>query len=128
VLLQVSVLDDEGIEVAALQRWLAMDPDVRGGTATSYAEDDGRGGMGPTLDIVNVVLSNGVGVGTLLAAIAGWRRSRTPAPGTPGPEIVVRRGDVEIVLGNAGEEEIARAARALTTPDDPPGPVDPASA
>ncbi|WP_406279627.1 hypothetical protein [Embleya sp. NBC_00896] len=119
MLVQVSVVGDEGIEVAALQRWLAMDPDVRGGAAMSYAEDGTTGAMGATLDVVNVVLSNGIGLSGLLVAIAGWRRSRAPIAGPGGPDIVVRRGDVEVVLSGASEADISRAVRALEEPGDP---------
>ncbi|WP_439677597.1 effector-associated constant component EACC1 [Embleya sp. MST-111070] len=117
MLVQVRVVGDEGIEVAALQRWLAMDPDLRGGAVTSYAEDDTTDTMGATLDVVNVVLSNGIGLSGLLVAIAGWRRSRAPITGAGGPDIVVRRGDVEVVLSGATEDDIARAVRALEAAD-----------
>ncbi|MFI6584185.1 hypothetical protein [Embleya sp. NPDC050493] len=119
MLVQVRVVGDEGCEVASLQRWLALDPDVSGGTATSYAEDATVGAMGSTLDVVNVVLSNGIGLGGLVVAIAGWRRSRAPMAGPGGPDIVIRRGDVEVVLSGATEADIGRAVRALEEPGDP---------
>ncbi|MFI6981434.1 hypothetical protein ACIBSV_22955 [Embleya sp. NPDC050154] len=119
MLVQVRVVGDEGAEVAALQRWLAMDPDVRGGTVTSYAEDDTTGAMGTTLDVVNIVLSNGIALGGLMTAIAGWRRSRAPMSGPGGPDIVIRRGEVEVVLTGATEADIGRAVRALEEPGDP---------
>ncbi|MFF7247508.1 hypothetical protein ACFZBU_26770 [Embleya sp. NPDC008237] len=119
MLVQVRVVGDEGCEVASLQRWLALDPDVSGGTATSYAEDATVGAMGTTLDVVDIVLSNGIGLGGLVVAIAGWRRSRAPMAGPGGPDIVIRRGDVEVVLSGATEADIGRAVRALEEPGDP---------
>ncbi|MGC0422090.1 effector-associated constant component EACC1 [Embleya sp. AB8] len=118
MLVQVGVVGDEGGEVAALQRWLAMDPDLRGGVAISYAEDDTVGAMGVSLELVNVVLSNGIALGGLLVAIAGWRRSRAPLGGPGAPDIVIRRGDTEVVLSGAAEEDVVRAVRALEEPGD----------
>ncbi|MFE2871785.1 hypothetical protein [Embleya sp. NPDC059259] len=117
MLVQVRVVGDEGCEVASLQRWLAMDPEVRGGIATSYAEDGTVGAMGTTLDVVDIVLSNGIGLGGLMVAIAGRRRTGAPMAGPGGPDIVIRRGEVEVVLPGATEADLARAVRALEEPE-----------
>ncbi|MFI9813298.1 effector-associated constant component EACC1 [Saccharothrix variisporea] len=77
---------------------MAADPEVLRGATVSIPEDGEPGGMGGTLEVVNVVLSNAISFSSLLVAIASWRNSR-PRP----PRVEVERDGVVVPLEAEGE-------------------------
>ena len=71
--------DDEDGRSAALRRWLLVDEELRG--RVRFPTRPGAvGSMGPVLDIIDAVVSNGIAMGSLVVAIQAWRDSR---PGRP---------------------------------------------
>ncbi|MGK8506055.1 effector-associated constant component EACC1 [Nocardia asiatica] len=78
---------------SSLYRWLAADPDVSRNATIALGDDKEPGGMGGTLEVVNVVLGNAISLSSLLVAIASWRNSR-PQP----PSVTVEGDGVEIPI------------------------------
>ncbi|GAA3578701.1 effector-associated constant component EACC1 [Streptomyces osmaniensis] len=109
--LGITVLDDDGGQLRALQRWLLRDQDTAGATLTLRARDAAPGTMGPGLDLIDVVLSNTVGLGGLLLAVAAWRRSRGNHP-----SVQVEHEGVVVTVSGADAEQIERLVRQLTSP------------
>lgn len=109
--LGITVLDDDGGQLRALQRWLLRDQDTAGATLALRARDAAPGAMGPGLDLIDVVLSNAVGLGGLLLAVATWRRSRGNAP-----SVQVEHEGVTVTVNGADAEQIERLVRQLTSP------------
>ncbi|WP_051827480.1 effector-associated constant component EACC1 [Streptomyces bicolor] len=109
--LGITVLDDDGGHLRALQRWLLRDPDSAGATLTLRGRNATPGAMGPGLDLIDVVLSNVVALGGLLVAVATWRQSRANAP-----RVLVEREGVTVTVSGTDAEQIERLVRQLTAP------------
>ena len=110
---EVSILvDDPG----SLYRWLTLDPEVRRDATVRRVPAPAKAGdMGGTLDVINVVLGNGIAIGSLLVAVAAWRESR-PRP----PVTRIERDGISIVIEDASPETVRRVVDALTDrPMDP---------
>ncbi|MEV6050273.1 hypothetical protein [Streptomyces sp. NPDC052107] len=92
----------EGLE-ASLRRWLAADPELRGEVAVvappGLPAPGAMGGGG--LDVVNVVVSNAIALGSLLVALAGWRSAR-PRP----PQLTLERNGVVVTVHDASPETV----------------------
>lgn len=67
--------------------------------------------MGGGLELINVVLSNAVGLGGLLLAVANWRQSRGS-----GAEVRVEHRGVTVTVSGADPRHIERLVRQLTGP------------
>jgi hypothetical protein len=107
--IRLSVVDTDEDSVRSLLRWLRDDDISR--AAIISAEDAGLDSpeyMGGILEIVNVVLSNGISVGGLVIAIAGWRHSRRE-PVT----VRIRRDDTVVELTGSSDNEIQAVIEAL---------------
>ncbi|MFD8413426.1 hypothetical protein ACFV2Q_16930 [Streptomyces sp. NPDC059650] len=93
----------------SLYKWLSRDPDLR---RTARIELTGQspqpGDMGDVLDLVTLVIGSGWSAASLGVAVAAWRGTR-PNP----PAVTIRRGDLEIVLTGADEEQMRRAVAVL---------------
>ncbi|WP_164904754.1 effector-associated constant component EACC1 [Streptomyces cyaneus] len=109
--LGITVLDDDGGQLRALQRWLLRDPDTAGATLTLRGRNAAPGAMGPGLDLIDVVLSNAVSLGGLLVAVASWRQSRGNRP-----SVRVERDGVTVTVSGTDAEQIERLVRQLTAP------------
>lgn len=97
---------DAGEFASSLYRWLAAEPELRAGTDLSLRPGrpgPGPGHMGEALDIVNVVLTNGIALGSLVTAVASWRGSR-PRP----PQVRLERDGVVVTLQDSSPEAIER--------------------
>ncbi|MDP9795533.1 hypothetical protein J2S43_004045 [Catenuloplanes nepalensis] len=107
--LRVSIrVDDQ----ASLYRWLTLDPDVRRHSTVALTSAPPRAGeMGGVLDVIDVVLSNGVAVGALVVAVSAWRESR-PRP----PVTRIERNGISITIEDASPESVRRIVDALTDP------------
>lgn len=86
----------------SLYRWLTAEPELRGcAEVTTRSEQPGQGHMGGALDIVNVVLANGIALGSLITAVVTWRGSR-PRP----PQVRLERNGVVVTLEGASPETV----------------------
>ncbi|MGW3007334.1 effector-associated constant component EACC1 [Streptomyces sp. NPDC001219] len=106
----------------SLYRWLVAEPELRGRARVSLgAEQPEPGHMGGgTLDLVNVVLANGIALGSLITAVATWRGSR-PRP----PQIRLERDGVVVTLQDASPEAVERVLRVWNESGAPaPAPTD----
>ncbi|MFC8852012.1 hypothetical protein ACFT5D_03085 [Streptomyces sp. NPDC057144] len=93
------VVGDDPSGVSSLRRWLLAEPDLRGQALVSVRiEGQQQGAMGSGLDVVNVVLSNSIALGSLLVAVATWRRSRPRAP-----QVTMERDGVVVTLDGDSE-------------------------
>jgi hypothetical protein len=110
--IEVSIrIDDRDDQpTGSLYRWLALDPQVRRETTVSIAPaPPGAGDMGGAIDVINVILSNSIAVGSLLVAVSSWRESR-PRP----PTIRIERDGVSVTIQDASPETVRNVVEALT--------------
>ncbi|GAA1172890.1 hypothetical protein F4556_002083 [Kitasatospora gansuensis] len=101
--------EDERADFAAsLYRWLVAESELRGGAEVALR----GGGMTPgqmgegALEIVNVVIANGIALGSLVTAVAAWRGSRSRPP-----QVRLERNGVVVTLQDASPEEVERILR-----------------
>jgi hypothetical protein len=70
--------------------------------------------MGGAVEVINVVLSNSIAVGSLLVAVASWRRSRPRPPSTR-----IEGHGISITIEDASPETVRRVVQALTDRPEP---------
>lgn len=106
--LRIRVAGDEG-QVWSLRRWLARDPGLAGVEHELSAESLEPGSMGGSaLDVINVVVSNSIGMASLLLAVANWRASRNePA------EVTVEHDSAVVTVAENSPEDITRIVDVL---------------
>ncbi|MFG2846060.1 hypothetical protein ACGF12_23250 [Kitasatospora sp. NPDC048296] len=104
----------EGAEVEAarsLTRWLLAEPELRGIEVRPGAADPAAGRMGEVLEILNVVLANGIALGSLVTAVATWRDSRRG-----GMRVRIERGGTSVVIEDGSADEVRRIVAQLEPP------------
>jgi membrane-associated two-gene conflict system component 1 (EACC1) len=105
----VVAVDDGGVGVRSLYRWLVRDPDVRRSVPVSLEPGSGEGFMG-ALEVIGAVLSQATAIGTLVVAIASWRDSRAePA------RVTITVGEGSVTIGGETAEQAEVMIRALLT-------------
>lgn len=111
-------------DAPSLRRWLMAERRLRGHavvSATPAVQVPGQ--MGGALDVVNVVLSNSIALGSLITSVAAWRNSR-PRP----PQIRLERGGSVVTLYDSSPELVERILRQWNeTSDSEPTPDVPAT-
>jgi hypothetical protein len=121
--LGIEVVADEGPSTRALHRWLLRDPDTAPTAPALRARHEQAGAMGPGLDLIDVVVSNAIGLSGLLLAIANWRTSRGDSP-----EVRIEHNGVTVTVTSTEPEQIAQLVRTLTgEPPAAPGPDAPST-
>jgi hypothetical protein len=109
VLLHVEGDADAVGATRSLFRWLVNDPDV---ARLAEVRPSGRiepGEMGPGLDMIDVVVSNSIGLASLVTAVATWRLTRSR-----GTEVRIESaGRVVTVMGD-DQESVRRVVAALS--------------
>ncbi|MGW0814286.1 effector-associated constant component EACC1 [Streptomyces viridiviolaceus] len=106
--MEIDIAVGEGpSDVSSLRRWLMAEPGLMGHAVISVRTGTEQpGAMGSGLDVVNVVLSNSIALGSLLVAVATWRRSRPRAP-----HITLEREGVVVTLHGDSPEAVERVLR-----------------
>jgi hypothetical protein len=100
--------DDQG-SLGSLQRWLAADPELRRSCTFELVPSHPRPGeMGPVFDVINAVISDGTGLGSLLIAYMAWRDSRPHAPA-----VRIERDGVVVNLAEGSPEVVDEVLAAL---------------
>jgi hypothetical protein len=101
--------DDDEKGLASLFRWLGQDADVRRDAKVSIEPSPGQqGDMGGALDVLNVVLSNSIALGSLIVAVATWVGSRTS-----GTAVHIERNGVKVTVHDDSPETVRRVLDAL---------------
>lgn len=99
---------DDGA-LTSLFRWLAQDPDVRRDAKVTIEFSQGQPGeMGGALDVLNVVLSNSIALGSLVVAVASWLGSRAS-----GTVVHLERNGVKVTVNDDSPEAVRRVLDAL---------------
>ncbi|MFB8141335.1 effector-associated constant component EACC1 [Streptomyces parvus] len=96
-----------GGEAETLLRWLREERDLHGQARVSLGgtHPSPPGGMGGSaLEIVNVVLTNSIALGSLVATLVAWRSSR-PAPP---PAVRIEVNGVPVTV-NTDDPEVIRS-------------------
>jgi hypothetical protein len=109
--LRIRIHDDEdGNALVSLHRWLAQDQDVtRWAAVNLISESGGQGDMGAAFDAITAVVSNSIGLGSLVIAYLSWRDSRShPSAATIEHERVV------INITDISPENVGRLVEALS--------------
>ncbi|WP_430788786.1 effector-associated constant component EACC1 [Actinoplanes sp. G11-F43] len=102
----ITITSPDDPSLFRLARWLEED-----GHHVSARSSGSRPGAQSPLDLIDVVVSNTMALGSLLVSYATWRAAK---PHPENPRFTFRRGDVEISLENPTDEEIKRAVEALS--------------
>ncbi|MFG2276063.1 hypothetical protein ACGFNY_40675 [Streptomyces chartreusis] len=110
--MRVDVLIDEEHfegELRSLRSWLGQEPAVRRSAVLALRERSAEpGAMGGVLDVLELVTGNGWSAASFVLAVAAWRQSRPRAP-----QVTIRQGDVEVIICNGSEAELARVVAVL---------------
>ena len=103
-------------EIRSLYNWLSSDPEVLRGTGLSFASRDvhASGRMGPVLDVIEAVFTDGMQLASLVVAVASWRSTR-PQPS----RVRIGYDGTKITIDNDDPETVQRVLRALEKPTDP---------
>src|SRR5690606_38432819 len=103
--------DPSGRELSSLRAWLLREPGLRGGMAKVTAGGvTGPGHMGAEgLELINVVLSNAIALGSLIVSIASWRASRPRRP-----PVHIETNGVSVVVHTNDPEDLRAIVEALT--------------
>lgn len=103
----------EGEDATSLHRWLTRDPDVAGHATVRLGGAPRPGEMsGGALDLVNVVLGNGIALTNLLVAVAAWRATRPRAP-----RVHVERDGVTVTVTGDDPQTVRALVAALERPE-----------
>ncbi|MGC0211919.1 effector-associated constant component EACC1 [Streptomyces levis] len=103
--LALTVDEVVGGEAEALLRWLREESDLHGQARVSFSgsQPPPLGGMGGSaLEIVNVVLSNSIALGSLLTTLVAWRSSRPSPP----PAVRIEVNGVPVTVNTDDPEAI----------------------
>ncbi|MER5984686.1 hypothetical protein [Streptomyces sp. NPDC001787] len=100
--------DRDHRELLALRTWLNRSDDLRGRAGLAPQGPLSPGDMGAGLDLINVVLSNGIALGSLVTAVATWRATR---PGRPAVRVEVN--GVTVTVDTDDPETLTRVTEAL---------------
>lgn len=103
--------DADGQETGTLRDWIRRDRSLRGRLSTPAGTDTPPGAMG-SLELLNVVVSNGIALGNLLLAVGAWRLSR---PSPPSVRITVNGGEIVVETSDPGV--LAALARTVREAD-----------
>lgn len=121
--MRVDIVLDEGSDerssaaasLTSLYRWLAQDPDVA--QQAEVALESGRPGageMGDAFEVINVVVTHTLALGSLAVACATWRASRPSAPA-----VRIERDGVTVTVEDGSPEAVRRVVDALSAPRPP---------
>ncbi|WP_433530501.1 effector-associated constant component EACC1 [Micromonospora sp. CA-263727] len=79
--IRVEIEDDEdGAETRSLARWLTRDSSITPRAGVALDQADGVDDMGGVIEVISLVVSSAIGLGSLVVSVASWRDSR-PKPG-----------------------------------------------
>lgn len=102
--LEISIADDDGRVLTSLRRWLNQDPDVLRACEVTVPPNPGRpGDQGGAIDVINVVMTQGIGLANFALAYATWRRARPDAP-----VVKLERGGVTLTVTDGSPETVQR--------------------
>jgi hypothetical protein len=108
---QVRIAVAESGQEAALidlYRWLRRDPDVHRHTAVGLAPSaPGSGSMG-AVEVIELVVGQGLTALNLALAYAAWRRTRHSAP-----PVTIQVNGGSVTVGDASEETVRRIVAEL---------------
>lgn len=105
-------------ELRSLLGWLRNEQATRAARVSLGGQTPTPGSMGQVFDVLELVTGNGWSAASFVLSVLTWRQTR-PRP----PQVVIRRGDVEISLADGSEEEIRAIVAVLQQDDDRPQPA-----
>ncbi|MEU1401456.1 hypothetical protein ABZ471_03670 [Streptomyces sp. NPDC005728] len=123
--MEITITCGEGsADASSLHRWLMAERTLRGHAVVSVRPAvQEQGQMGGALDVVNVVLSNGIALGSLITAVLTWRSSR-PRP----PRLTLERDGSLVTLYDGSPELVERILREWNAAGGPDATTDPPAA
>ncbi len=109
--MKIAIAANEADVLNEFYEWLRSDVAVARSADVGLADaDPGSGHMGAA-DVINIVLSNTVALGSLAIAYASWRKSRSEPP-EQAPALTFAVNNVTIVVRDADPETIERLTAA----------------
>jgi hypothetical protein len=106
--------DDRESALIDLYRWLLRDADVRRHATVSLSSDAPSSGTMGAIDVINLVVGQGLTALNLALSYAAWRNAR---PSAPAVTITVDGGSVTV--HDASEETVRRIVAALASQNEP---------
>ncbi|MDJ1134157.1 effector-associated constant component EACC1 [Streptomyces iconiensis] len=100
--------DSSGQNIAALRDWLRNETALRSALLAPQAEQEGRGHMGPSLDLIDLFLEHFESLASLLFTVLAWRNTRPTAP-----SVQITHNGITVTLDSADPDAIRRVAEAL---------------
>ena len=104
-----SEVDGGGEVLSSLFRWLEQDDQLLGHTEITLVSDSSADAQGGVFDLINVVITDGVGLGGLALSYATWRQAHRSSA-----ELKLERDGVTIQVSDASAETVWRIAEALS--------------
>ena len=100
---RISIPEDEsGLAVIDLHRWLRQDDDIRRHAEVQLVPaEHPSGAMGDALDVINLVLGQGIAALNLALSYAAWRTARPAAP-----PVTVSVDGVSVTVQDGSEESV----------------------
>jgi hypothetical protein len=106
--IEISVVGDPGeLEVQSLYGWLRRDADFRRDAEVRLGSGGRRGDMG-ALDVINVLVPDGISLANLALAYVAWRGSRSHDS-----QIKVVVNGATVTVGNESAEQVSRELDSL---------------
>lgn len=118
---EITIEEDREADLRSLHDWLRREPSLRSAGMSLKQAPIRPGCMGGWVEAVQMITDNGWQAASFVLSLMTWRRTR---PG--GPQVTIRRGDVEVTVPSGNPEEAARIASLLQQAA-PTAPVDDAS-
>ncbi|MEU9670497.1 hypothetical protein AB0E25_33985 [Streptomyces bobili] len=109
-----------GGETETLLRWLHEERDLQGQARVFMGgtQPSPPGSMGFPLEVVNVVLSNSIALGSLVTTVVAWRSSRPSPP----PTVRIEVNGVPITMNTDDPEVLRSLIETLRSADSGSGP------
>ncbi|MDC0771720.1 effector-associated constant component EACC1 [Streptomyces sp. HD] len=105
--IQIAVQEEDHDTLTDLYRWLRQDPDLRQHAKIELNPAVAAGAMG-TVDVIDLILSQGFSALNLALSYSAWRHARR----APAPVTLIVTGE-PLTLADGSEETVQRIAEAL---------------
>jgi hypothetical protein len=112
LLVRLEVSSEDPAPILEFHHWLRLDPDARRFADPKLVAPDAPEGAMGTVDVINLVLSQGFSAASLALAYASWRNVRPAAP-----SITISLDGASIVVTDASEETVLRIVEHLSAGD-----------
>lgn len=105
--------DDGGTALIDLYRWLRQDDDLRRHAGVRLRPPRQTGGFMGTLEVIDLVLNQGIAAANLALAYATWRAGRPASP-----PVTITVDGMSVTVTDGSEESVRRIVELLRSEND----------